>query len=94
MEKYHSSGLMGSSFNGFGTFWWDPKAQVYRRRLVRHHDARRLRHQRHHQVGRRQTGGHHAVGYGRADDDDDVHLLRLEANSFVMTMEMGPTPIP
>jgi len=28
-EKYHSSGAMGS-FNGFGTFWWDPKQQVYR----------------------------------------------------------------
>ncbi len=28
LEKYHSSGVMGS-FNGFGTFWWDPKAQVY-----------------------------------------------------------------
>lgn len=30
MEKYHSSGVMGSSFSGFGTFWWDAKAQVYR----------------------------------------------------------------
>lgn len=30
MEKYHSSGMMGGSFSGFGTFWWDPKAQLYR----------------------------------------------------------------
>ena len=30
LETYHSSGMMGSSFSGFGTFWWDPKAQVYR----------------------------------------------------------------
>ncbi|MGB8885187.1 MAG: DUF1579 family protein [Candidatus Korobacteraceae bacterium] len=30
MEKYHSSGAMGPSFNGVGTFWWDPKAQVFR----------------------------------------------------------------
>ena len=30
MEKYHSSGMMGGNFNGFGTFWWDPKANAYR----------------------------------------------------------------
>ena len=30
MEKYHSTGMMGSSFNGFGTFWWDSKANAYR----------------------------------------------------------------
>ncbi len=30
MEKYHSSGLMGSNFIGYGTFWWDDKAQVYK----------------------------------------------------------------
>jgi hypothetical protein len=30
LESYHSSGLMGSSFNGAGTFWWDAKAGVYR----------------------------------------------------------------
>jgi hypothetical protein len=30
MEDYHSSGVMGSSFTGFGTFWWDAKGQVYR----------------------------------------------------------------
>lgn len=29
-EKYHTSGAMPGSFNGLGTFWWDPKAQVYR----------------------------------------------------------------
>ncbi len=28
-EKYHSTGDMGS-FNGLGTFWWDPKAQMYK----------------------------------------------------------------
>ena len=30
LETYHSSGMMGSNFSGFGTFWWDPKEQVYR----------------------------------------------------------------
>jgi len=30
MESYHSSGAMGNNFSGFGTFWWDSKAQVYR----------------------------------------------------------------
>jgi len=30
LENYHSSGVMGSSFSGFGTFWWDAKAQAYR----------------------------------------------------------------
>src|ERR1700749_3082017 len=29
MEKYQSSGVMGGSFAGFGTFWWDEKAGVY-----------------------------------------------------------------
>lgn len=30
MESYQSSGPMGTNFKGFGTFWWDPKAQAYR----------------------------------------------------------------
>jgi len=30
LETYHSSGMMGSNFSGFGTFWWDPKEQAYR----------------------------------------------------------------
>lgn len=30
IEKYHSAGLMGSNFNGAGTFWWDAKANAYR----------------------------------------------------------------
>jgi Protein of unknown function (DUF1579) len=30
MEKYHSTGMMGGNFNGFGTFWWDAKANAYR----------------------------------------------------------------
>ena len=29
MENYSSSGAMGS-FKGMGTWWWDPKAQVFR----------------------------------------------------------------
>ncbi len=29
MENYRSNGVMGP-FTGFGTFWWDPKAQLYR----------------------------------------------------------------
>ena len=30
VEKYHSTGMMGGNFNGFGTFWWDAKAGAYR----------------------------------------------------------------
>jgi hypothetical protein len=30
IEKYHSTGMMGGNFNGFGTFWWDSKANAYR----------------------------------------------------------------
>ncbi len=30
VEKYHSAGAMGGSFNGIGVFWWDAKGQVYR----------------------------------------------------------------
>jgi len=29
LENYHSSGMVGS-FSGFGTTWWDAKAQAYR----------------------------------------------------------------
>jgi len=29
LESYHSSGVVGN-FNGFGTTWWDAKAQSYR----------------------------------------------------------------
>jgi hypothetical protein len=30
VEKYHSSGMMGASFNGLGVFWWEAKAQAYK----------------------------------------------------------------
>lgn len=30
VEKYHSAGAMGGSFNGMGVFWWDSKVQAYR----------------------------------------------------------------
>lgn len=29
LESYHSNGMVGN-FSGFGTTWWDPKAQAYR----------------------------------------------------------------
>jgi hypothetical protein len=89
MEKYHSSGLMGPDFDGYGTFWWDAKAQAYRGLWC---DAMT-------------PGGCDASGTTRWEGDNlgvmqsDMNDQKMVAkftysdwkpNSFVMTMSMGP----
>jgi hypothetical protein len=90
MEKYHSSGLMGSNFNGFGTFWWDPKAQVYRglwcdTMTPGGCDA----------SGTTKWDGDKLVGTMEGDMNGQKVVTRFiysdwKPNSFMMTMEMGP----
>ncbi len=90
MEKYHSSGTMGESFSGFGTFWWDSKAQVYRGMWC----------------DNMTPGGCDASGTTKWEGDNLVGTMEGEMNgqkmttrftysdwkpnSFVMTMDSGP----
>jgi hypothetical protein len=92
MEKYHSSGVMGSSFAGFGTFWWDAKAQVYNGIWC----------------DTMTPGGCDSSGTTKWDGDNLVGTMTSDMNgqkmttkfvytewkpnSFVMKMDMGPDP--
>jgi hypothetical protein len=90
MEKYHSSGLMGSNFVGFGTFWWDDKAQVYKglwcdTMTPGGCDA----------SGTTKWDGDKLVGTMQGDMNGQKMVTRFtysdwQPNSFVMTMAMGP----
>ena len=90
MEKYHSSGLMGSNFTGFGTFWWDAKAQVYKglwcdSMTLGGCDA----------SGTTKWDGDKLVGTMQGDMNGQKMVTRFtysdwKPNSFVMTMAMGP----
>ena len=90
MEKYHSSGLMGSNFTGFGTFWWDQKAQVYKglwcdTMTPGGCDA----------SGTTKWDGDKLVGTMEGDMNGQKMVTRFtysdwKPNSFVMTMAMGP----
>jgi hypothetical protein len=89
MEKYRSSGLMGSNFVGFGTFWWDDKAQVYRGLWCDTVtpggcDA----------SGTTKWDGDNLVGTMESDMNGQKMVTRFtysdwKPNSFVMTMTMG-----
>jgi hypothetical protein len=89
MEMYHSNGVMGA-FNGAGTFWWDPKAQVYHGLWC----------------DNMTPGGCDASGTTKWEGDSLVGMMEGEMNgqkmmtkftysdfkpnSFVMTMASGP----
>lgn len=92
MEKYHSSGVMGTNFQGFGTFWWDPKIQAY-------HGV---------WCDTMTPGGCDGSGTTKWDGETLVGTMESDMNgqkmfakftytnwkpdSFVMTMSMGPDP--
>jgi hypothetical protein len=90
MEKYHSSGLMGGNFVGFGTFWWDEKAKVYKglwcdTMTPGGCDA----------SGTTKWNGDKLVGTMEGDMNGQKMVTRFtysdwKPNSFVMTMAMGP----
>ena len=90
MENYHSAGAIGGGFNGFGTFWWDPKAQAYRGTWC----------------DNMTPNGCDTAGTSKWDGDKLIGTMESEMNgqkmmskfiysdfkpdSFTMTMEMGP----
>ncbi len=89
VEKYHSSGAMGPSFDGVGTFWWDPKAQLFRglwcdNLTPNGCDA----------SGTTKWDGDKLVSTMQSDSGGQMMMSRYTysdwtPNSFVMTIEMG-----
>jgi hypothetical protein len=90
VEKYHSTGVMGGSFNGMGVFWWDPKAGAYRgvwcdAMTPTGCDAN----------GTTKWDGDKLVGMMEGDMGGQKMVTRFtysdwKPTSFVMTMESGP----
>ena len=88
-EKYHSTGAMGS-FNGSGTFWWNPKAQVYRGVWCDNMSPNGCD-----DSGSSKWEGDKLVGTMQGEVNGQKMMTRFtysdfKPNSFVMTMEMGP----
>jgi hypothetical protein len=88
-EKYHSSGAMGS-FSGLGTFWWDPKAQLYRGVWCDNMTPNGCD-----TSGTTKWEGDKLVGTMEGEMNGQKMMSRFtysdfKPNSFVMTMEMGP----
>ena len=77
IENYSSSGAMGS-FKGMGTWWWDPKAQVYRGLWCDNMTPNGCD-----TSGSTKWEGDNLVGTTQGDtsghDDHEVHLFRLQA---------------
>jgi len=92
VEKYHSSGAMGGSFNGMGVFWWDPKVQAYRGLWCDTMTPSGCDN-----GGTTKWEGDNLVGSMEADMGGQKMVSRFtysdwKPNSFVMTMEMGTDP--
>ena len=89
VEKYHSTGAMGT-FNGMGVFWWDAKAGAYRGLWCDNMtpggcDAN----------GTTKWEGDKLVGNMDMDVNGQKTAMRFtysdfKPGSFMMTMEMGP----
>ena len=89
MENYSSSGAMGS-FRGIGTWWWDPKAQVYRGLWCDNMTPNGCD-----TSGSTKWEGDKLVGTMQGDMSGQMMTMRFvysdfKPDSFVMTMEMGP----
>ena len=90
MERYHSSGSMGGNFNGFGTFWWDPKAQLYRGVWCDNMTPGGCD-----SSGTTKWDGDKLVGTMESEMEGQKMMMRFiysdwKPDSFVMTMGMGP----
>jgi len=88
-EKYHSTGAMGS-FNGSGTSWWDPKAQVYRGVWCDNMSPNGCD-----DSGSSKWEGDKLIGTMEGEMNGQKMMTRFtysdfKPDSFVMTMEMGP----
>jgi len=92
VEKYHSAGAMGGSFNGMGVFWWDPKAQVYRGLWCDNFTPNGCD-----TSGTTKWEGDNLVGTMQGEMGGQKMMTRFtysdwKPDSFVMTMEMGAGP--
>jgi hypothetical protein len=89
MENYSSSGAMGS-FKGMGTWWWDPKAQVFHGLWCDNMTPNGCD-----TSGSTKWEGNNLVGTMQGDMGGQMMTMRFtysdfKPDSFVMTMEMGP----
>jgi uncharacterized protein DUF1579 len=89
METYQSSGAMGS-FKGMGTWWWDPKAQVFHGLWCDNMTPNGCD-----TSGSTKWESDNLVGTMQADMGGGQMMMRftysdMRPDSFVMTMEMGP----
>ena len=90
LEKYHSSGVMGPNFTGYGVFWWDSKMQAYHGVWCDNFtpggcDA----------SSTSKWEGDKLVSTMKAEMDGKMNVTRFtysdwSPTSFVMTMDMGP----
>jgi len=90
IEKYHSSSSMSPNFNGYGTFWWEPKDQVYRGVWCDNMTPNGCD-----PSGTTKWDGENLVGTLQGEMNGKPMMTRFiysdwKPNSFVMTMEMGP----
>jgi Protein of unknown function (DUF1579) len=90
MENYTSTGAMGS-FKGMGTWWWDPKAQLFHGLWCDNMTPNGCD-----TSGATKWEGDKLVGTMQADmGGGQMMMMRftymdMKPDSFVMTMEMGP----
>ncbi len=90
IEKYHSTGTMPGSFNAWGVFWWDAKAQVYRGTWCDNTTPSGCD-----GGGTTKWQGENLVGTMESEMNGQKLASRFtysdwKPNSFLLTMEMGP----
>ncbi len=90
IENYQSSGAMGGAFKGMGTWWWDPKAQVYHGVWCDNMTPNGCD-----TSGSTKWDGDNLVGTMQGDMGGQMMTMKfiysdIKPDSFVMTMEMGP----
>jgi len=89
VENYSSTGAMGS-FKGMGTWWWDPKAQVFHGLWCDNMTPNGCD-----TSGSTKWDGDKLVGTMQGDMNGQMMTMRFiysdfKPDSCVMTMEMGP----
>jgi len=90
VEKYRSTGIMPGSFNAWGVFWWDAKAQVYRGTWCDSMTPGGCD-----TSGTTKWEGANLVGTMEGDMNGQKMVSRFtysdwKPNSFLLTMESGP----
>ena len=90
VENYHSTGALGD-FMGMGTWWWDPKAQLFHGLWCDNMTPNGCD-----TSGVTRWDGDKLVGTMEGDMGGQKMIMRFiysdfKPDSFVMTMEMGPS---